>query len=188
MSDTRRDRWLEWIESELERWHTYHDHKETMAWTATALYAPGIIVLGRSAMDLASLDAKLVISLFIFFLMCCALVFVNFQFEMRWYAGTVTAALRRITARLIADESFPGEGDVLPPPTANRRGNDREMVWPPFIWQEIARCDVPRSVEAPFETKYPMDPRYRTELPSYAVIVLATIIAIGAAYVTFKLE
>lgn len=40
-----RERYLEVLENEISSTKTYHNHKESMAWVATALYIPGILSL-----------------------------------------------------------------------------------------------------------------------------------------------
>jgi hypothetical protein len=37
--------YVTWLQSEINTEHSYHNHKETMAWVVTALYVPEVVGL-----------------------------------------------------------------------------------------------------------------------------------------------
>lgn len=87
MTDREREI-IEWLRHRIEYYGRYHHHKETMAWVATALYIPGVIVLALETRVMASgcgWNKGLLISLII---IAGLLIFsfVKWQFDRRWKA------------------------------------------------------------------------------------------------------
>ena len=82
------DRYLTWLDSEITTERNYHNHKETMAWVATALYVPGIIALGY-LIDIKFKDVTITcwqyLLLFLIFASLASLVFIFVyrQFKLR---------------------------------------------------------------------------------------------------------
>jgi len=85
---------INWLTSEAMRNTTYHNHKENMAWVATALYLTGSIAGGFT---LNNTNDYLAIILFIL-ISFGAFFFVNWQFCKRWLAAAKVEALIRTIA------------------------------------------------------------------------------------------
>jgi len=84
-------RYEEWLVSEIGFQTQYHNHKETMAWFATALFVPGIIVL---ALELHSNDLNFwLVPIVAYFLV---MLFVSWQFRMRSKSADTVVALREL--------------------------------------------------------------------------------------------
>lgn len=119
---------LEWLSREIDRNATYHNHKETMAWTATAFYIPGIIVLGHYAGRIAVywwqyriFDVLFLIALFL------VALFISMQFRNRWLAARRVEGLIRALTRL-SGGWVPLEKDWV---------IESKKLYPIFIEQEI---------------------------------------------------
>lgn len=176
-----------WFDSELQATETYHNHKEAMAWTATAFYLPLVIVLGyKACVFLSGVFIRVVFSLLVLLLGYMVLVFVHMQFQMRWKAAQQTLALRRLRGRLTATNTWPDELDCAVRDGAGAQHTcfDEIPTWPAFVVEEIRNCNVQRNLRcALWNLVRPrhwneVEPALRTELPSYGVILMATIIAI----------
>jgi hypothetical protein len=87
--DNRKHDYLEWLNSRISAETAYHNHKETMAWVATALYLPTIVGLGYWISTCnPSWQIKLVLSILIlvgFIVFLC--LFINVQLAERWKAA-----------------------------------------------------------------------------------------------------
>lgn len=169
-------RYIELVTQEIDIQERYHNHKETMAWTVTAFYVVGVITFGRyvSTIDtgpLIDVGFCFVASLVAFLV----LTFVNMQFRMRWAASDTVAALMKTVARLCT---------MSVPPPPSECVVDTGEVWPRFIQAEILRCHswkprkLGRAVIDLFRHWRVIDDRWRTELPSYGLIIMATGVAI----------
>jgi len=80
----RQQSYVDWIDNEITRFRTYHDHKEVVTWTALAFYVPAIVLLGFKAAPLLSTDSHRFIVLGAFvFLSYLAFIFLNSQFYRR---------------------------------------------------------------------------------------------------------
>ena len=92
-------RYSEWLNGELEQTTAYHNHKETMAWTATALFLAAVGALLAAPPD--AVVAKPGLSrLVIVVVAVLVVVFWRMQFSMRWHAADTCVALRRALARV----------------------------------------------------------------------------------------
>ena len=78
-------RYYHWLVAEIEYNTTYHNHKEMMAWVASALYIPGVITLAFYTKNW----------LFVVLLALLVGAFVYEQFRLRSHAATVSAACER---------------------------------------------------------------------------------------------
>jgi len=167
-----------------------------MAWTVTAFYVAIVIVLGYRAAPYVDGVSHWVLFILIAILGLMTFMFVNMQFEMRWEASDTIEALRRIRGVLSPAHDIPDQLDTnLPPLTAGRTPPDRTRSWPNFIRTEIANCQTNRLLREflcatcllfTFRWRrmvHEIDPRIRSELPSYAVLLIATIIAIATLWV-----
>jgi hypothetical protein len=167
MEEERLEQYLSWLDSEIRIYETYHESKETRAWTAVAAYAPTVITVGYTASSNLKqqqfygypLDLILCGSLVLFLI--CVFAFTKFQFQSRWEADCITRALRRVRGLLIANPSYLDCSD------------DRllwigeKCHWPRFIENEIGT----------FKGQWLTQRAWCTEIPSYVVLLLATFLA-----------
>jgi len=145
----------QWLISEIERNQVYHNHKETMAWAATAFYIPAIIALAFNMPKTTTCWVLTIVT--VLFLVGGASVscFVRFQFRNRWRAADRVWGLIRVLGML---------NGVGIPATANWQ-MDRDALYPDFIKREIRESGRFR------------EERGQVEIVSYIAIGLATIIA-----------
>ena len=174
----RDDRYADWLNDEIGRYGGYHDHKETMAWTATAFYLPAIIGLAYGARAIG-LGCPWQIALGAIFPLVAILVlsFLNMQFRMRWKAADVEWGLRRAMALLCARTSplSPAELEV-----------QEAKHWPKFVEDEIegARNRARRKCKEFLPPcRFELDARSQSEITSYSAVLLATAIAIAVLWV-----
>jgi hypothetical protein len=118
----KKQEYINWLLAEIDNQTSYHNHKETVAWTALAFYIPAIIALGYYAGQAISTLFPLAgascgnISLFTFIgviiigLPCLwAFMFIRRAFVNRWTAHNRTAQMRRaigllLNGRMVLDE------------------------------------------------------------------------------------
>ena len=74
---------IHWINNEIMRNTVYHNHKENMAWVATALYISGALTLGWHLKDIVNCSEKVVASLVALAVTGLAVWFVCWQFGKR---------------------------------------------------------------------------------------------------------
>lgn len=172
------DRYLAWLDSELERQGTYHDHKERMAWTALALYVPGILVLSAAAPPDLSIVVRILATVWLIVLTAAVGLFLRMQFEMRWHSADLGSALRRVSGKLIAGLSPDSvEDKAIPDWTAGGQ------VWPLFIQKAVTECRTERAhflrtIKDFFLFRWSkIEARTRTELASYVALVLTALLA-----------
>ena len=167
--------YAKWLMFQIDHNGRYHNHKETMAWVITALYIPGIITIGYLSRGLWYPTGQVIISILLLILGYLVFVFMKMQFDMRWYAADVVAVLMRRLAKL-------NSGDE--PPSGDEWEIDEEDKYrrPKFM-----KCDMDkeekRAVIAAFWDIFlwrwgKVDDRWKTELPSYIALVLATLVAL----------
>ena len=182
------ERYIEWMTSEIETISTYHDHKEKMAWTATAFYVPATVILGYTAADHLDDIAKLVLSVLIVVTSVMTTMFVNMQFRMRWIAADTENGLKRIKGKLCQLQEMSPDFNLSLPES---KANEIPPQWPIFVQQELDKCvtkrlstDVPKAFlnAITFQWKK-IDDRLKTELASYCAIVFATVIAVSSLWI-----
>jgi len=127
-----RNEYIHWLQNEIEVQTVYHNHKETMAWVATALYIPSIIVAGNfggnSSHDFWHLP--------IVYPAAGALVFCFVWMQFRWRntsAETVAALMAIINEMINGDFNVETHQLSLRPQT-NQRFRPQ---WPQFIQDRI---------------------------------------------------
>ena len=176
-----------WIQSEITRLSSYHDHKETMAWVATALYVPliasagiylGPLILSNTIKQIAFTVGALFLTIFIW-------MFINMQFTYRWYtAGKVKGAMRAL-ANLLAGKVKLDDQNKEPV----IKEEDLVETYPQFLYTEIKGFKADRvenlrkliSFKRVGKTKnlvWELDTRWRTELASYLIIFIAFVTVI----------
>lgn len=163
MASDGANRYYQWLISEIGVQSNYHNHKETMAWVATAFYIPGIIVLGYQAPVVSAFWQCFVATLLFFGAACLVLIFVRTQFRLRQQAADIVMALMRLVNKFCKDAAFkPTETDIA----------EEARFWPKFVQDEI---DSVRGEGRPPTVTL------STDWVSYAAIVLATALAIALA-------
>jgi len=182
------ERHLEWMTSEIETTSTYHDHKEKMAWTATAFYVPATVILGYTAADHLDDIAKLVMSVLIVVASVMATIFVNMQFKMRWIAADREKGLRRVKGKLCQLEEMSSSFNLS---LLQIEEAKTPPQWPIFVQEELDKCvtkrsfaDIPKAILNTIIFRWgKIDDRYKTEVPSYCAIVFATFIAVSSLWI-----
>lgn len=170
-SDTT-DRYLGWLIQEIQLYESYHNHKETMAWVATAFYIPGIITFGYSVAQ-TNWFLSLLVSILIAIVFYPVVTFVNMQFRKRWEANDIQVGLMRLVAGLCSSS-------VTPPSEPDIKEGDH---WPLFIQESINQSTRKREFWSAVRDMTcfrlsTLDDRWKTELPSYGLILIATIVAL----------
>jgi hypothetical protein len=182
------EHYIEWMTSEIQVINTYHDHKEKMAWTATAFYVPATVILGYTAADHLDDIAKLVLSVLIVVASVMTTMFVNMQFRMRWVAADMEKGLKRIKGKLCQlEEMSPSFNLSLP----EGKANEIPPQWPIFVQQELDKCvtkrfraDIPKAILNTIIFRWKkIDDRHKTEVASYCAIVFATFIAVSSLWI-----
>ncbi len=178
---------LDWIDKEIDIMERYHNHKELMAWTATAFFLPAVVVFCYAAAPHVSGVIRILMMVVVALLGFVAFLFINMQFELRWKASDDIEALKRCRAQLtLAPEMIQGFPTKLPETSPK----DKHM-WPQFIGEEIQNCRVDRTRKLFREAfcelvklHWPqIDARLRSELASYFGLLLATGVAIGSLWI-----
>lgn len=169
---------LEWVISEIQKWTNYHDHKETMAWAATAFYMTSIVTFGFVLFN-AQTIAKVLATIGILTVGYLVWIFVNMQFNMRWIAEDYQKGLMKFVAYLCSKEA------ELP---ERLEYYNKEDKFPKYIWNYIAEAKTCRNkkreaVKQLLSLNSKLDSRWKTELPSYGFIILATVIAILSLWI-----
>lgn len=186
-SGALRQGYFEWLDSELSLFAEYHNHKETMAWTATAAYL-SVVILAYSAADWPlHLASRLVFSLLIGAVGCVTYIFVSMQFEMRWVAADLCTALRRVKGKLLDPETeWTSLHRNVPP--AELKTTEEKSQWPAFVADEVRVCATQRQGLAEIGRMIlhgkltEINPRRRSELASYFAIAAVTLIGVAAVY------
>ncbi len=189
--------YLDWIDSELQHFSSYHDHKERMAWIATALYVPAVIVFGQAASDEICGGAwRWVLTALLVGACSYVLMFLSMQFNRRWVAADVSKGLRRARECVISSPTCVEDNQLTPV-------EDFDVEWPHFITAQVEAARTPRQLRdnlggmvrgATFTwcrfacsnklwQIQPVEWRTRTEAASYGVVVLGTAIGIGAIWI-----
>jgi len=171
------ERHLTWINTEILKYNSYHDHKETMAWLATAFYVTGAITLGVLLSNF-QVCVRIFIAVGIAFAAYLFWFFVNMQFRNRWLASDFQLGLMKFAADLSCNSptlTIP----LRPEFTQDPKGRFPDHVWsyirdsrPCFkefwkreVWKGLCPCKQDED-------------RWKTEIPSYALIIVAATIAI----------
>lgn len=125
----------DWMAAAIQSYGRLHDHKETMAWVATALYLPGILYLAaaaRTATDwkFAAIGLILIITALVF-------LFAWAQLTLRWRQHCTVLGLQRAMADLYSRKRLKLKVD-----------NTIGSLWPEFVEDHIqsAQDDRPDCV------------------------------------------
>lgn len=190
ISDGDRQRYADWLKAEIELNDSYHNHKETMAWVATAFYLPAVLGLayGANGFELTRV-LQIVLSVALAFLCVVVLRFLHMQFTMRWEAADIAVGLRRAMAR-VCDSTTRLSKEALELDSSDAPNLEAYKGWPQFIRFEVKQ-EYDKS--KPKRTYWNMalavcpckrcDPRLKSEIPTYITIFFATVVAIILVWV-----
>ncbi len=151
-----------WLNTELKLFETYQNHKEMMAWTATALFLAGGIAFVSSVPDFATTNQWLA-SLLIIFATGALSVFLHMQFKKRWDGADTQEGIRFAMARLYVKA---GTDKLNFEPS--KEGPAPGLL--KFVTDEIAEVQLrkPRRIGC-------KDLRWHSELSSYFLVFLVTV-------------
>lgn len=151
------DSYGEWLNTELKLFETYQNHKETMAWTATALFLAGGAAFVSSVPDFA-IASQWLASLWILLATLALFVFLHMQFKKRWDGADTQEGIRCGLARLY----LKAEADKL---NFEPSKEGPAPGLPKFVTDEIAEIQLrkPRRIGC-------KDLRWRSELSSYFLV------------------
>jgi hypothetical protein len=174
---------LNWLNQEHQHYENYHNHKEMMAWVATAFYTPSVITLGFVVTELTLVTAVL-LTVGLTATVYLVLVFINMQFRKRWWASDATAILVRLIVKISCNSDNP---KYLPKIKSlfwklDNKDFDEHFL-PLFIEKSIDKLWRKRRFwlalrEILLLKLVTLDDRWKTEIPSYIIVFLATITAI----------
>lgn len=149
----------EWLNTELKLIETYQNHKETVAWTATALFLGGGGAFVSSVPDFATANQCLVSSLIIV-ATCAFFFFLRMQFQKRWDGADIQEGIRFALARLYLSS---GAHEL------NREPSKEKLLdgLPKFVTDEIAEVQSRKP-------RWPVskDARWQSEGSSYFLVFL----------------
>jgi hypothetical protein len=86
---------VNWINNEVMRNTVYHNHKENMAWVATALFVTGSIKIGNVLSSITKCCDRIIASVLFFGFAMCAVWFICWQFKNRFVAKRKVEGLLR---------------------------------------------------------------------------------------------
>lgn len=164
------DSYGEWLKTELRLFETYQNHKETMAWTATALFLAGGAAFVFSVPDFAIAN-QWPASLCIFLATAALFVFLLMQFKKRWDGADTQEGIRFALARLY----LKAEADKL---NFEPSEEDPAPGLPKFVIDEIAKVKLrkPRRLGR-------NDLRWRSELSSYFFVFLVMVVMLFTVWI-----
>ncbi len=151
-----------WLKTEIEVFVSYHNHKETMAWTATALFLAAAVAF-LSAIPRIATEHQYTATVVIVLASLAIAGFVIMQFCMRWSAANTCDGLRAALTKVY------GGGYLNVAVSTN---DDRVPGLPRFVSEEIASA---AQRKRRWRRDFYRDPRWQSELASYFLLVLACV-------------
>jgi hypothetical protein len=142
MEEARLKHVIEVLSGQIDNRDSYHHHKETMAWTATAFYVVGVIVLAHEGSHFLTSGWVAQLSLILAILIAFPLVwlFVQMQLSGRWSAAEQSIGLRRAQAKLTDYLLYGGNDPTIESAThsasAEHAGAPGDL-YPKFVQAEI---------------------------------------------------
>lgn len=176
MDDVTRER-FEWLRHKIDYYGRYHDHKETMAWVATAFYLGGIIGIAFGLNHIISCVAVPIVftiaALLVLPIPLCK--FLNMQFDRRWIANEMVKVFDAELGRLLN----------MTVTQLNQEQADFANLgcdWPKLLYSQIKERETHRHRAWTQFLKckgWPEDPYpLRSELATYLAIFFVTVLAI----------
>lgn len=172
-----KDKYADWLKHQMDYYGRYHNHKETMAWVATAFYLAGIMYLAFRVHSIVHLTCpgKTLYSLLFFVSGYLVFCFVNWQFKMRWNAYERVGSLTRDLAQAVFCSKQPSlpEYEAIP----RRCGEFRKVLKYLLPWRLCERHNPPRGELEPPDDEAKLEP-LRSEALTYVAIAFVTVVAI----------
>ena len=187
---TERNEYIQWLHSMISNRQSYHNHKETMAWVITALYVPGIITFASYIRILEQPGWQIRSTILLIIVTYLVFCFLKMQFDMRWESADTIRILMQRLARLNEYGKLPGQDEWKIDKETNS--------WPNFIQNKIdesrkSKRNCPEALNALLQFftwwqckknhEEKVDNRWKTELPSYLIIAIATSAAIALIWI-----
>ena len=190
ISDGDRQRYIDWLKAEIALNDSYHNHKETMAWVATAFYLPAVFGLAYSANRMGLNCAwQIAFTVILFLLFLMVFCFLHMQFTMRWKAADIAVGLRRAMTR-VCDCTKPLSKKELELDPKDDKESEEHMGWPRFIReevdQEIDGNENKRTcvwIASALLNCEKLDSRLKSEIPTYCAVFFATVLGITILWV-----
>lgn len=116
------EQYIAWIDSCISETKAHHNHKEMMAWVATAFYWPAIILVSASVPETLSPGLRVLLTIPLLIASFAVLLFIRMQFKMRWNAHEEITVLNDLRGKLLKNPELfvmynkeaPGEPDTYP--------------------------------------------------------------------------
>ena len=175
----------------------YHDHKETMAWTASSIYFLFSIVIinwlittdfTKIKLSLPFIKVWVIIGFTILYI--CVICFVYMQFKMRWYAADISIVIRKCLFLCTIEKLFPKKEEFLP---INKINNIN--AFPESIQKQINLLHEERNICNFLVAVISIillfgifcgniDNRFKTEVPTYILITFLFVLKIVLTCIT----
>jgi hypothetical protein len=185
---------LHWIEQEQSVMEAYHNHKENMAWGATALYVGMVAVAHQGRAYAQTCTLSVIESLVIVIAGYLVFLFVQMQFKMRWEAADIIDAFRATRMKLsgwTSDKCQMQDFETEP----DNGQNGMKGRWPKLIAAAIKSHSLSREdkfkqalkkIHRPKKFTREVLARVRSELVSYLSIALVTMISVAIIWVPLE--
>lgn len=161
--------YIDWLKHSIDYYGRYHDHKETMAWVATAFYIAGIVGLAYYLRRLEACPWIVVAGVFIAFAGFLIFFFVNWQFKRRWNAHAKVATYKeKLSNAVFCHERAYQEPWVKP---ISRPSCPRQVLT--HIWKYKWPCREPDN-----RGLIPLQSEYITYI-AIGVVTIAAIVAVA---------
>jgi hypothetical protein len=176
LSPEQQSYYLQWLTGAVETLVQYHNHKENIAWTVTAL-----AVAGSALFDPSAYSQSRLLTIVVVLATFAILNFVNMQFTMRWYSANAGDAIRRSLAAIAMGKTPVGGCE---PVNLGIMGTYPRFVHPQFVkTQDESRRTWTKTVWEflllPLVWRWgTVDQRWRTEISSYWLILLSGLLLI----------
>ena len=168
-NDNQNRNHIEWLRQEIDYYGRYHDHKETMAWAATAFYIVGILTLSSYLGSITHGDWRILPAIFTALSGFLMFRFIYWQFRRRWVASVKVYRYKQTLIK----ELF-----SLEHPSQNPEINDLEIGC--HQWKLAFKCIIfPRRESGLGEKYQPLT----SEAITYVAIALITIVAVVIVFI-----
>ena len=125
-NDNQNRNYIEWLRQEIDYYGRYHDHKETMAWAATAFYIVGILTLASYLGSVAHGYWRILPAIFVALSGFLIFRFIYWQFRKRWIASVKVYRYKQTLLKEVFGFEHPSQNEE----TCKRQISDREKDEP----------------------------------------------------------
>lgn len=172
MDDILKER-INWLKHQIDYYGRYHDHKETMAWVATAFYLGGIIGLSIGLGYIPQFHYKavpIVLTIVILLAFVSIGIFLDMQFNRRAIANKYVEIFRdELTPLLDSMNGKPWSKDI----EAKLKKEQKKRL------KGLAKCLKGKGADS--EDSYPRLSKYAT----YIAISSITMLAIALTWIQY---